>query len=175
MAGFSKEELRLMRIAGHLHDLGKLAIPSEILEKTGKLSEDEWDTMRAHSYFGFRTLQKIPILETVNIWGSLHHEKIDGSGYPFHLKGDDLPLGSRIMAVADVFSALTEDRPYRRGMQLPKAMEIIIEMAKDKALDANIVDLLQANLQDVNKYRQTVAQQALENYRHLLCSVNECS
>ena len=61
-------------------------------------------------------------METINIWGSLHHEKLDGSGYPFHLKADELPLGSRIMAVADIFAALTEDRPYRQGMQPQKAL-----------------------------------------------------
>jgi HD-GYP domain-containing protein (c-di-GMP phosphodiesterase class II) len=168
MAGFTKKELQLIRVAGHLHDLGKLAIPTEILEKPGKLSKSEWDTMRTHTYFGFRMLQKIPILETVNIWGSLHHERMDGSGYPFRLKGDDLPLGSRIMAVADVFAALTENRPYRQGMMPEQASEIILRMARTGALDSNLVDLLTANLLEVNEYRIVAATQAIDNYRHIL-------
>ncbi|MDR3561865.1 MAG: HD domain-containing protein [Negativicutes bacterium] len=167
LTGFSRKELQLMRVAGHMHDLGKLAVPTEILEKPATLSEQEWNVMRSHSYFGFRTLQKIPSLETVNIWGSLHHERLDGSGYPFHLKGNDLPLGSRIVAVADVFTALTEDRPYRPAMKPGKAIELVIGMARDGALDSNLVDLLNSNLQEVNEYRWTMAGQAMENYRRL--------
>ncbi|MDR3590379.1 MAG: HD domain-containing protein [Negativicutes bacterium] len=172
LAGFTKKELQLMRAAGHLHDLGKLAVPKEILEKPAKLSAEEWNIMRSHTYFGFRTLQKIPSLETINIWGSLHHERLDGSGYPFHLKGDDLPLGSRIMAVADVFAALTEDRPYRPGLKADQAIEIMIRMARAGGLDSNLISLLETNLQEIYDYRWTVANQALENYRRLYDSVS---
>jgi len=166
-ADFSPKELSLIRAAGHLHDLGKLAIPTDILNKPGKLSGSEWHTMRTHTYFGFRLLEKIPALETVNKWASLHHERMDGSGYPFHLRGEELPLGSRIMAVADVFAALTEDRPYRPGMSPSQAFETIAGMARSGGLDSYLVELLRANLQEVNEYRRSVTVMALDNYRHL--------
>lgn len=167
LAGFSEKECQLMRIAGYLHDLGKLAIPAEILEKPGKLTPQEWDIMRTHTYHGFRTLQTIPELETVNIWGSLHHERMDGSGYPFHLTAKDLPLGSRIMAVADVFAALTENRPYRPGMTPEKAYEIIDRMSLTGALDSNVVALLKLNLHQVNAYRETMVAESYAYYQHL--------
>lgn len=167
LAGFSEKESQLMRIAGYFHDLGKLAIPAEILEKPGNLTPQEWDTMRTHTYHGFRTLQTIPVLETINIWGSLHHERMDGSGYPFHLTAKDLPLGSRIMAVADVFAALTENRPYRPGMRPEKAVDIITDMALQGALDSNVVDLLKSNLHQVNIHRQEMASESLSYYQNL--------
>ncbi len=167
-AGFCGKELVMMRMAGHLHDLGKVTVPTGILEKNGKLDAEEWDIMRAHTFHGFRTLQKIPILETINIWGSLHHEKLDGSGYPFHLKGDELPLGSRIMAVADIFAALTEDRPYRQGMQPQKALAIISEMAAYGKLDAHVVAILKDNLSEIDFRRKAAVKNASEKYRDLL-------
>lgn len=165
LAGFSEREMLLMRVAGHLHDLGKLAVPASILEKPDKLSSDEWDIMRTHSFHGFRALQKIPVLETVNLWASLHHERLDGSGYPFHLHSRDLPLGSRILAVADIFTALAEDRPYRAGLAPKKALEIVCGMARDTLIDSNIVHLLKDNLLDINQHRQTTSAHALETYR----------
>jgi HD-GYP domain-containing protein (c-di-GMP phosphodiesterase class II) len=165
--GFSGSERQLIQAAGHLHDLGKLVVPAEILEKPDKLVLEEWNIMRTHTFFGFRTLQKIPGLETVNVWGSLHHERLDGSGYPFHLRGEDLPLGSRIMAVADIFTALVEDRPYRKGLTPDKAVEIIAGMARDGVIDSNVVDILRSNLQEVDDYRREMAALALENYRRL--------
>lgn len=167
-AGFCGKELVMMRMAGHLHDLGKVTVPTSILEKNGKLDAEEWDIMRAHTFYGFRTLQKIPLMETINIWGSLHHEKLDGSGYPFHLKADELPLGSRIMAVADIFAALTEDRPYRQGMQPQKALAIIGEMVDEGKLDAHVVALLKANLPEIDCRRKEAVKKAAEKYHDLL-------
>jgi HD-GYP domain len=168
LAGFSKREILLMRSAGHLHDLGKMAVPTNILEKNGKLTPAEYNIMRTHTYFGFRALQKIPLLETVNLWGSLHHERLDGSGYPFHLPGDDIPLGSRIMAVADVFTALAEDRPYRQGFPHAEALGFLAGMVKDGLLDGNIVDLLEANLTDVGEAVRAAAGEALGSYRRVV-------
>lgn len=167
LAGFSGKEQQLIRMAGHLHDLGKLAVPEEILEKKGPLNTSEWNYIRTHTFFGFRALQKIPLMETINIWGSLHHERLDGSGYPFHLRGDEIPLGSRIMAVADVFTALTEDRPYRQGMQLGEALAVLDGMAGDGAIDGNIVGILTANIGEVVDFRRGLVKQAYANYRRL--------
>ncbi|MGB9608590.1 MAG: HD-GYP domain-containing protein, partial [bacterium] len=113
---FSDTEREMIKIAGYLHDLGKLAIPVELLEKQDKLDEEEFQLMKAHAFYTYEILSDIKGFETIREWAALHHERLDGSGYPFHLKGEDLSLGARIMAVADVFSALREKRPYRRVM-----------------------------------------------------------
>ena len=106
--GFSFPDCQRMRIAGYLHDLGKLAVPKEILEKPGNLTQAEFNIIRSHPFYGYRTLEMVRGLELINTWGSLHHEQLNGNGYPFHLQAEELTLGSRIMAIADIFTALTE-------------------------------------------------------------------
>ena len=96
-------EIQDLKIAGYLHDLGKLAVPKEILEKPGKLTATEFNIVKTHAYYGYRTLETVRGLEKINNCGTLHHECLDGSGYPFHLNGDNLSIGSRIMAIADIF------------------------------------------------------------------------
>ncbi|MCL4458225.1 MAG: HD domain-containing protein [Nitrospirae bacterium] len=168
MAGFSDTECKMMRIAGYLHDIGKLAIPQEILEKPGKLSELEYNIIKSHIYHSYRILEGIKGLETINKWASFHHEKCDGSGYPFHLKGNELLLGSRIMAVADVFTAITEDRPYRKGMSGQDALKIIIGLAKNGVLDHSIVDIAATYFNHINGVRMKVQEEAGEEYKSLL-------
>ncbi len=116
--GWSKEELDDMELAGYLHDLGKLAIPSDILNKKGSLSESEYNLIKSHTYHTYHILNPIKIkkIDKIKRWAANHHEHLDGSGYPFGLSSDQLCTGSRIMMVADKFTALTEDRPYRKGM-----------------------------------------------------------
>lgn len=165
---FSERECRMMRVAGYLHDLGKLGIPAEILQKPAKLSEDEWTTMRSHTYHTYRTLEPIATLHTVNVWASFHHERLDGEGYPFRLKGDDLTLGSRIMAAADVFTALTEDRPYRKGMSNQEALKVLEGMADNSRLDARIVSLLKEHFDVINSIRTAAQQASAQEYDHFL-------
>ena len=141
-AGFSERECLMIKVAGYLHDLGKLAVPKEILEKPAKLTNDELNMMRHHPFHTYRILERLGELDTINAWGSFHHERLNGNGYPFHHKGHDLPIGSRIMAVADVFTAITEDRPYRKGMHSDKALQVMQDMATHSALDPDIVSLL---------------------------------
>jgi len=138
-AGFSQNECRLMRIAGYLHDLGKLAIDNAILEKPGKLDTSEYNEIRAHTFFTYHLLSRIHGFETINRWASFHHEKLNGSGYPFHLADADIPVGSRIMAVADVFTAITEPRPYRPGMSRDQAVTTLRNMVKSGALCGRVV------------------------------------
>jgi HD-GYP domain-containing protein (c-di-GMP phosphodiesterase class II) len=157
--GFSPKECLMMRIAGHLHDLGKLAVPVEILEKRGRLEKWEFDVIRSHSYYTYRILEPLEALSQVTEWAAFHHERLKGDGYPFHLTRDELPLGSRIMAVADVFTALTEDRPYRPSMSNDKALSILDEMVKSGALDGDVVGMLRRNFDDV-RYLRTRAEQA---------------
>ena len=114
-AGFSKREQKMIKVAGYLHDLGKLAVPAEILRKPGKLTKSEFNLVKRHTFYSYRALEPLKELYTINAWASFHHERMDGKGYPFKHKGAYLPLGSRIMSVADTFAALTEARPYRQA------------------------------------------------------------
>ncbi|AZR73977.1 phosphohydrolase [Anoxybacter fermentans] len=151
--GMSKRECMMMRIAGYLHDLGKLAVPAEILEKPGKLTGDEFNIIKGHTFYTYRILENVGGLEEINTWASFHHERLDGKGYPFHHKADDLSLGARIMAVADVFTAITEDRPYRKGMTKDKALHVLKKMVNNSALDPMIVSSLIKNYEEINSIR----------------------
>jgi HD-GYP domain-containing protein (c-di-GMP phosphodiesterase class II) len=154
IAGFSERECQLMRIAGYLHDLGKLAVPSEIILKPGSLTKDEFDKIKRHPYQSFRVLAPIAELETVNEWASLHHERLDGNGYPFHLSSDEIPLGARIMAVADVLTAITEERPYRKAMSQFDALSIIERAASNGQLDRGIAELVTKDFEHVDAVRR---------------------
>jgi HD-GYP domain-containing protein (c-di-GMP phosphodiesterase class II) len=139
-----------MRIAGLLHDLGKLAVPAELLEKPTALSVDELALIRCHTYFTRRALENIHSFDSITPWSANHHERIDGKGYPDHLGGDDISLGSRIMAVSDVFTAITENRPYRVGMDRQSTQRVLNSMVSQSALDPDIVNLLIDNFDEVN-------------------------
>lgn len=151
LAGFSNNECKMMVIAGYLHDLGKLAVDNKILDKPDKLTHEEFTTIKCHTYYTYRLLQTIKGFEQINAWASFHHEKLDGTGYPFRLQGHSIPLGSRIMAVADVFTAITEDRPYRKGMNEPQTIRLIEYMADQGSLCPCIVSLLKDNFDTINK------------------------
>lgn len=164
---FSKKESFMMKIAGNLHDLGKIAIPVSILEKSGGLTPQEWNLMRRHTYYGYRILQPIADLQVINNWASLHHERINGSGYPFHLKGEELSLGSRVMAVADVFTALSEDRPYRKAMTDKSILDIIDKQAANGSIDGDIVSLLKKNYDEIKGLRIIAEKESLRQYQGL--------
>ena len=167
LAGFSPAGCLQMRIAGFLHDLGKLAIPAEILEKPADLTSDEMDQIRTHTYYTRRILEDIPDLNTITHWASSHHERLDGQGYPFHSTAEELQLGARVVAVADVFTALTEDRPYRQGLSRPAVEEIMRKMVSDGKLDWTVFDLLELYYDDVNGRRLAAQAEAAEEYRQL--------
>lgn len=139
--GFTDTEIKSMEIAGNFHDIGKLLIPNSIIEKPGKLTDSEYALMRCHSYYTYNTLTSIGGLGKIAEWAAFHHERLDGSGYPFHYSGDKIDTGSRIMAVADIFTALVEDRPYRKGMDRNQIYQIFKPQAHNQ-LDKTIVELL---------------------------------
>ena len=134
-----EEEVQKITLGGLLHDVGKIGIPENVLRKPGKLENDEWEIMKQHPVIGAEKVlapnealsHLIPIVK-------YHHEHIDGSGYPEHLKGDEIPLSARIVAVADTYHALISDRPYRKGMSVEKACEILQEGA-GRLWDADLV------------------------------------
>ncbi len=170
--GFSDIECQMMQVAGYLHDLGKLAVPTEVLEKPDKLTRKEYELIRSHTYFTYSLLQRIRDFSTINKWASFHHERLDGKGYPFHHRADKLPLGSRIMAVADVYTALTEDRPYRKGLEPQEALRIIYQMAENSAFDLEIVATLSKHKDDIEDARREAQSSAVDDYRRLYLSDN---
>ena len=148
--GFCENELKMIRVAGLLHDIGKLSIPNEILEKPGKLTDHEMMIVRQHTYYTYRVLQQIDNFDLIAQWAAFHHETLDGEGYPFKVEGPSLTLGSRIMAVADIFVALAENRPYRKRMGRPDIEKIMTDMAKNGKIDRRIVDTLFDYYQDAD-------------------------
>lgn len=142
MAEFYKMDtimtLKLL-IATDLHDLGKLAISNNLLDKPGKLSKQEFEEIKKHPKITSLSLQKINGFEEITKWASNHHEKLDGSGYPEGLIAKDLDFNSRLIACLDIYQALREERPYRKPMDHNKAMEILKSMAEVGQLDTDIV------------------------------------
>lgn len=127
--GVPEEELDHIRRGAILHDIGKIAIPDAILLKPGPLTEEEWAVMKKHPVYAYEWLSGIPFLKKALEIPYLHHERWDGSGYPLGLKGREIPLSARIFAVADVYDALTSDRPYRKAWPKEKALAYLKEQA----------------------------------------------
>jgi HD-GYP domain-containing protein (c-di-GMP phosphodiesterase class II) len=164
LVGFSSRECRMFEVAAYLHDLGKLAVPSEILEKAGKLTAEEWDVMRTHVFYTYQILCPIEALATITSWGALHQERLNGSGYPFRYTAEDLPLGARIMAVADVFTGITEDRPYRQGMGKEQATAVLQGMAARQELDPKLVAQALGHYGDLDGIRAFAQARAISEY-----------
>ena len=120
--GLAKEEVRRVRLAAELHDVGKTAIPDAILDKPGPLDDEEWSFMRRHTVIGERIISAAPSLAHTADLVRSSHERLDGSGYPDGLRGEEIPLGARIVAVCDAFDAMVSDRPYRRAMEQADAL-----------------------------------------------------
>jgi putative nucleotidyltransferase with HDIG domain len=153
-----------IQAAGYVHDIGKLTVPTEILEKPAALTREEFDVIKEHTYHTYVLLNQVTGLAEINDFASMHHERLDGSGYPFKLTGDSLSLGSRIMAVADIFTALSENRPYRKGMDKEGTIRILEEMSRENKIDQSIVTLLIAHYNDVNKARIKAQKKARIRY-----------
>lgn len=123
--GYSAERRRWLRRAALLHDIGKLGVSNSILDKNGKLDEAEWRDMRNHAALSESILKRVAALHEIARVGGAHHERLDGKGYPRGLSGDEIEPETRIVSVADVFDALTADRPYRAAMPVAKALDIM--------------------------------------------------
>ena len=157
--GLGELDVRLLGIAGVTHDLGKLAIPNAILDKPERLTEAEMQVMQQHSYFTYTILRSIEGFGQIADWAGLHHEKLDGTGYPFHLADERLSTGARILAVADVFTALVEDRPYRAGFDRVRVQAILRDEVNNHVLDRRVVDTL---VDDYAEIRRAAMQRAIE-------------
>lgn len=135
--GYPEEKCIKMKIAGLLHDIGKLAIPSSILDKKGSLTDEEFSIIKSHAYYTSIILDKIGAIPEISTWASNHHEKLNGNGYPQCLDQENLSEECRIMSVCDIYQALTEDRPYRKGLSIEKAFSILNEMAESNSICKN--------------------------------------
>jgi PAS domain S-box-containing protein len=148
--GLGAEDVKLLREAAPLHDVGKLAIPDGILLKPGRLDPQEWELMKTHAELGADLLSgsSSPVLQMAAVIAATHHERFDGTGYPKGLAGDAIPLVGRIVAVADVFDALTHDRPYKKATPEDGAIAEIRRVAGSQ-LDPRVVEVFLARLGDL--------------------------
>ncbi len=151
--------VRLLHQAAPMHDIGKIGIPDSILLKPGKLDSDEWDVMKKHPEYGGDIIGKhsSELMRMAREIALTHHEKWDGSGYPNGLKGEEIPLGARIVAIADVFDALTSERPYKRAWSIEEATSWI-EQQSGSHFDPGLVEAFRQVLPEILQIKQQYAE-----------------
>ena len=146
--GISKQQLREIRIGALLHDIGKIGIPLEILHKRGKLNDEEWQKIKLHTIYGAKILEPLsknyPEVQRIV---KHEHERWDGKGYPDGLAGNDIPLGSRLIMIADTYDAICSNRPYRKALSSEKALEIIQKGAGTQ-FDPNLLPIFESTYKD---------------------------
>lgn len=151
LAGLDPRTSAHLRIAGLLHDLGKLRVPDEVLEKQSPLDAGEFAAIERHAFETFQILRRVEPLREIAAWAGYHHEGLSGAGYPFHRRGEEIPLPARLLAIADVFQALAQPRPYR-GPLGPLGPEAILDhlrrFVEAGKLDPRGVELVAANLEE---------------------------
>lgn len=137
--GYDDETVQKYYYIALLHDIGKVGVPSEVLNKPGKLTDEEYEIIKSHASLGYGALEGISIMPELSLGAQCHHERPDGKGYPNHLKGDEIPRVAQIIAVADCFDAMYSNRPYRKRMNFEKAVSIIKEVSGTQ-LTSDVVD-----------------------------------
>lgn len=159
--GMDEAEAEMILNASPMHDIGKIGIPDRILLKPGKLEPDEWEVMKTHTTIGAKILSghSSPLLGMAAEIALTHHEKWDGSGYPQGLKGEEIPLVGRIVAVADVFDALTSQRPYKKAWPVEQAVEFL-QAERGRHFDPELVDVFLSLLDDVLEVSRRYAEPA---------------
>jgi HD-GYP domain-containing protein (c-di-GMP phosphodiesterase class II) len=143
---FDEEHTIKLLLAAYLHDVGKLAVPNAILDKDAPLTAEEFELVRPHVFYTRRILESINGFEDITEWASNHHEKLDGSGYPYQFSAKDLDFESRLMACIDIYQALTEERPYRKPLGYEAVSHIMSNMVAENTIDRDIVaDILEVH------------------------------
>lgn len=137
--GLSNDMIDKVHFAGHLHDIGKIGIPDSILKKCGKLTDIEFDIIKSHSIMGYNILKNIAGFSEFSSIVRHHHERWDGLGYPDNLKGEEIPLKSRILSVADAFDAMTSNRVYRRSLSIEESVDELLKNSW-KQFDGDVVN-----------------------------------
>lgn len=149
--GLSGQEVRWLHIAGQLHDIGKIGIPDSVLSKAGPLDDEEWELIVAHPAKGDAIVRPVAEFSKPGSVADMvlyHHERHDGQGYPAELKGDEIPLGARIISVADTLSTMMQNRPYRPGRSFADAADEIMKCA-GSAYDPDVVEAFLAVRDDI--------------------------
>lgn len=144
--GFDEETVQKMYLAGALHDIGKVAVGNEILEKPDRLTDAEFAVMKHHAAYTYNILSEIDDFEEIRDFAAFHHERLDGTGYPFGKDASELNVQERMMACIDIYQALTESRPYKKGMSHERVCEILKNMADKGWLDMDIIDKIEMSL-----------------------------
>ena len=137
--GYGDTEMNLLYLAASLHDIGKAATPTAVLEKPGALDADEYEVIMKHVRYTWDWLHEVEGFEKIGHWAATHHERLDGSGYPFRLTGDDLDFNARLMACIDIYQAVSEERPYHPARSHGEAMAVLRRFADEDKIDAGIV------------------------------------
>ena len=137
--GYDRETIDKYRNIALMHDIGKVGVPADVLNKPGKLSDDEYHIIQTHSPLGYETLKGISIMPDLAEGARSHHERPDGKGYPRGLKGDEIPRVAQLIAVADTFDAMYSNRPYRKRMNFERAVSIIQENSGTQ-FETDVVD-----------------------------------
>ncbi len=151
-----EEFLNILKTAALLHDIGKIGIEDSILRKPGKLTDEEWVQMKTHPVLGYKIIKNIKQLNEAAQIVLHHHEKYDGTGYPFGLKGEEIPIGSRIFAVADTIDAMTSDRPYRKALPFEKVADELKNF-KGEQFDPDVVDaFFEKPLDEWKEFKETL-------------------
>jgi len=155
--GFSEKEVENILYAAPMHDVGKIGIPDSILLKPGRLTDEEFETMKTHATMGAKILahSKADILQLAQKIAISHHEKWNGKGYPQGLSGDKIPMAGRIVGIADVFDALTSRRPYKDPYPVEVALDII-RKERGEHFDPGVVDVFLENIDDILKIKEEV-------------------
>jgi len=164
--GLDEEKLIKIKVASVLHDIGKIGIPVEILEKPGKLTNEEFEIMKSHSIIGYNILSDLNIDDIRDI-GTLHHEKLDGTGYPFGLKGEELKVEIRIMVIGDIVSALLGARSYKEEFNKDKIIKILENMVDMNKIDSKIVNLFINNYDYIINEAQNQSSDLMNIYLNL--------
>jgi diguanylate cyclase (GGDEF)-like protein/putative nucleotidyltransferase with HDIG domain len=154
--GLSDDEQQALQAAALLHDIGKLAVPEHIISKPGRLTPDEFEKMKIHPVVGAEILERVRFPYPVAPIVRAHHEKWDGSGYPNGLRGEQIPIGARILAAVDCLDALASDRQYRRALPLEEAIKVVQQEA-GKAFDPRVVEILSRRYVELEKLAQAPA------------------
>jgi len=172
LARYLGEEFKLgfvrnmvLEIGGLLHDVGKLAVPLDILEKPGKLTSREYSIIQTHAYYTYIFLKDLGMYRDITNAASFHHERIDGSGYPFGLRGEDLTLEERIMAVSDVFSAMREYRPYKKSLSKKESISVLVEMANANKLCKEVVSVVKKRQKEIFDMFEAIKEELMEEVR----------
>lgn len=163
--GYSDEKCTKMKIAGLLHDIGKLAIPIHILDKNGSLTDEEFSIIKSHAYYTKTILDRIEDIPDITNWACSHHEKLNATGYPRSLQEEEICQEAKILGVCDIYQALTEDRPYRKGLTIERAFSILESMVEDKFVCNTAVSALKDTLSFKSETKTSMLQSLRYNLR----------